>query len=40
MVRDRETIKKQQGVVRMDKIPLSVNVDAVKTAEPENFRKK
>ena len=40
MVRECESIKKQQAVVRTDKMPQSVNVDAVKTAKQKKFRKK
>ena len=39
MVRECESIKKQQAVVRTDKMPQSVNVDAVKTANKRNFTK-
>ena len=40
MVRECESIKKQQAVVRTDKMPQSVNVEAVKTAKQKKFRKK
>ena len=40
MVRECESIKKQQAVVRTDNRPQSVNVDAVKTTKQKKFHKK
>jgi len=40
MVRECESIKKQQAVVRTDKMPHSVNADAVKTAKPKKISHK